>query len=99
MLGSNSAHYDRVAFKGDSCFPFSPFKEKNMIQGMTVSKNDQLITIFKSLGPLKENDLSFIKKDNVIQYIDKLQNSCNYTNTSKKTISKATTTALISAPK
>lgn len=55
----------QALFPGGSCFPLSPTlkqqDEEQHNKKLNISDKDQLNLILKVLGPLKENDISFIK--------------------------------------
>ena len=50
---------DRILFNGTSCFPLSPIASKNS-KANVVSIDDQMIKIHKLVGPMTQDDTSFI---------------------------------------
>ena len=66
----------KVLFKGDSCFPFSPVKCKKEDENVnSVSQNDQLLKILRILGKQDKKDYDFIKDEKIKVYFETLNGS------------------------
>ena len=65
-----------IAFKGDSCYPLSPVKQKDGSENIQISQNDQMFKIFEKLGQSDDFDLSFVKNEVLLKYIAEVQSSC-----------------------
>jgi mitogen-activated protein kinase 1/3 len=63
-------------FRGQSCFPLSPMIVECQNNQMSVSYdiNDQLLTIFKVLGTPKDSELTFISRQDALNYVKNLVN-------------------------
>lgn len=61
----------KLLFKGDSCYPQSPIKkvkENDLQNQIPISKNDQIIKIFKTLN-VNDKDINFIQCENKKTYL------------------------------
>ena len=59
-----------MLFKGDSCYPSSPYIEKdNYSIYSQISENDQLLKIMEVIGAPKPKDIEFIQNDSTCNYI------------------------------
>lgn len=56
--------FDKILFKGDSCFPISPKGESKIC-----NENDQLVKIFEKVSVVPEKDFSFISNDKEDAYL------------------------------
>ena len=74
-IAKGASPKDRYLFRGDSCFPLSPFKQKDGSKEENVSKDDQLRVILKTLGKQKNKDLSYITDFNAHKYATELRST------------------------
>lgn len=75
QLENSQSKLSHLLFPGDSCYPLSPCFDamadtKN--SQIHITENDQLLKILKVLGPLSTADKSFIKCQDVHDYLDNL---------------------------
>ena len=72
---------ERYLFQGGSCFPMSPYKPKNSVDGdtPTIANNDQVKMILKCLGKQEEEThLSFVTSEYAMKYVKELQGTINH---------------------
>jgi hypothetical protein len=78
-IGVEHESIDRILFPGKSCYPLSPCEKSRTDDAKVSSKKDQMKLILKYLGPISEQDLSFITDDPAIIYIQEMNKTIKNT--------------------
>lgn len=75
MMEQNDMPYNRRKpfFPGRSCYPLSPDKKKGQEKKRKVGDEDQLNIIIQKIGPLTEDDMSFLSASKQSHYLKQFE--------------------------